>query len=88
MADQARLEEPHMVLTGMTHTAKHSMDSMDSMHSMRMVLQLYNPRPPHPHMADQLGVPMEELVGLGRPWAAPLPTPMPLLLHLSLHAHW
>ena len=73
-----------MALTGMTHLVSHSMDSV---HSMRMVLQLCNRRPHHPHTAGQLEVRMGGAVGLGRPWAPPLPTPMPLLLHLPLHAH-
>ena len=84
MEDQARLQEPRMALTDMTHTAKRSMDSM---HSMHMVLQLCNPRLRHPRMAGQLGVHTGGRVGLGQPWAPPLPTPTPVLLHLSLHAH-
>ena len=85
MVDQDQLEEPHMALMDMTYMVTRSMDSM---YSMRMVHQLCNPRPHHRRMAGQLGVHMGGLVGLGQPQAPPLPpTPMPLLLHLSLHAH-
>ena len=81
MGAQALLEAPHTAPMLMTLTVKPSMPSM------RMALQPCSPRLRRPHMAGQVGVRMGVVVALGRLWAPPLPTPMPLLLRLSLHAH-